>query len=111
RVLKQIRGQSGDGIWKVGLANPPEPSSSMFSLDTALRIRHAKRGNIEERISFGEFLTRCQPYFATPGCMIDQSSQPRLPAGTRRCYVVRARVAGFGEQLVNALYRPTQESR
>jgi len=104
RVLKQIRGQSGDGIWKVGLANPPEASSSKLSLDTVLRIRHAKRGSIEETISFGEFLTRCQPYFATAGGMIDQAYQSRLPDGMVRCYVVRDRVAGFGEQLINALY-------
>jgi len=104
RVLKQIRGQSGDGIWKVELANPPKPSSSMISLDTALRIRHAKRGNIEERISLGTFLTRCEPYFAAAGGMIDQAYQSRLPDGMVRLYVVRDRVAGFGEQLVNALY-------
>jgi hypothetical protein len=104
RVLKQIRGQSGDGVWKVELANPPEPSPSMLSLETVLRIRHAKRGSIEERISFGAFLTRCQPYFAAAGGMIDQAYQPRLPDGMVRCYVVRDRVAGFGEQRVNALY-------
>ena len=36
--------------------------------------------------------------------MIDQAYQSRLPDGMVRCYVVRDRVAGFGEQLVNALY-------
>ena len=36
--------------------------------------------------------------------MIDQIYQRRLPEGMVRCYLVRDRVAGFGEQLVNALY-------
>jgi hypothetical protein len=36
--------------------------------------------------------------------MIDQAYQARLPDGMVRCYVVGDRVAGFGEQLVNALY-------
>ena len=36
--------------------------------------------------------------------MIDQAYQARLPDGMVRCYMVRDRVAGFGEQLVNALY-------
>ena len=36
--------------------------------------------------------------------MIDQAYQSRLPDGMVRCYVVGDRVAGFGEQLVNALY-------
>jgi hypothetical protein len=36
--------------------------------------------------------------------MIDQAYQARLPEGMIRCYLVRDRVAGFGEQLINALY-------
>jgi hypothetical protein len=104
RVLKQIRGQSGEGVWKVELADPLGSPPSMISLDTALRIGHAKRGSVEERMSLGAFLSRCQPYFAGAGGMIDQAYQSRLPDGMVRCYVVRDRVAGFGEQLVNALY-------
>lgn len=53
---------------------------------------------------FGAFLSRCQPYFAGAGGIIDQAYQSRLPDGMVRCYVVRDRVAGFGEQIVNALY-------
>src|SRR5262249_24833191 len=45
RVLKQIRGQSGDGACKVELADQLSRSPSMISLNTALRIRHAKRGS------------------------------------------------------------------
>jgi hypothetical protein len=36
--------------------------------------------------------------------MVDQAYQPRLVDGIIRCYQVGDRVAGFGEQLVNALY-------
>jgi len=104
RVLKQIRGQSGDGVWKVELADPLGPPPTLISLATALRIRHAKRGSAEERMSLGAFLSRCRPYFSEAGGMIDQAYQSRLPDGMVRCYVVRDRVAGFGEQLVNALY-------
>ncbi len=104
RVLKQIRGQSGEGVWKVELADPPGPAPSKISFETALRIRHAKRGSPEERMSLGAFLSRCEPYFAGAGGVIDQAYQSRLPDGMVRCYVVGDRVAGFGEQLVNALY-------
>jgi len=107
RVLKQIRGQSGDGVWKVELADPLGSPPTMMSLDTALRIRHAKRGSAEESVSLGAFLSRCQPYFAQAGGMIDQAYQSRLPDGMVRCYVVRDRVAGFGEQRVNALHPAT----
>jgi hypothetical protein len=95
RVLKQYRGHSGDGIWKVSLA----PSSG----ETRVHARHAKRGSVEERIPLPEFLSRCERYFAGDGRMIDQAYQPRLPEGMVRCYLVHDKVAGFGHQAVNAL--------
>ena len=103
RVLKRIRGQSGDGVWKVQVAEPAATRAAI-SPETALRIRHAKRGANEEHMSIGAFIELCQPYFGGNGGMIDQPYQSRLPEGMVRCYVVGDQVAGFGEQLVNALY-------
>jgi hypothetical protein len=93
RVLKQHRGNGGNGVWKVERMN-----------HTRVRARHALRGSVEEDLSLDEFLHRCAGYFAGNGHMIDQPYQPRLPDGMIRCYLVRDRVAGFGEQLINALY-------
>jgi hypothetical protein len=74
-------------------------------LDTLIRARHAKRGAIEEEMTFGEFCGRCEEYFrAVDGRMIDQEYQERLPEGMIRCYLVHDRVAGFGHQAVNALF-------
>lgn len=103
-VLKQIRGQSGDGVWKVELADgsPAEPAA--VSPQTMLRVRHARRGSGEESLTLAAFLARCRPYFATGGGMLDQPWQPRITEGMVRCYVVGGRVEGFGEQLVNMLY-------
>ncbi|MFM9941077.1 MAG: Cj0069 family protein [Hyphomicrobiaceae bacterium] len=106
RVLKQIRGQSGDGIWKVELANAPgkiTASNASASADTVLRVRHAKRGSPEETTTLAAFVALCQPYVASGGGMIDQPYQSRLPEGMIRCYVVGTQVEGFGEQLVNML--------
>ena len=103
RVLKQMRGQSGDGIWKVALADRALPSAPL-SLDAELSVRHARRGSVEERMSLRNFIALSRPYFAHAGAMIDQAYQPRLHEGMIRCYVVRDRVEGFGEQLVNALF-------
>ena len=101
RVLKQNRGQSGDGVWKIELAG----AASVAPTDaTLLRVRHAKRGSVEENISLGEFFARCEAYFANGGKMIDQDYQPRLPEGMIRCYLVHDRVEGFGYQAINALY-------
>jgi hypothetical protein len=106
RVLKQYRGNGGDGVWKVqstarapggGSATPPRE-------DLLIHARHAKRGCVEETIRLGEFLKRCEPYFASEGRLIDQAYQVRLPEGTIRCYLVHDKVAGFGHQAINALY-------
>jgi hypothetical protein len=100
RVLKQYRGSSGDGIWKVELMRDdatPVPGESR------VRARHAKRGSVEEEMPLDKFLACCEPYFAGGGRMIDQAYQPRLPEGMVRCYLVHDKVAGFGLQAINAL--------
>jgi hypothetical protein len=102
RVLKQMRGQSGDGVWKVQLADPSSGSRAALLPETPLRVRHARRGSVEEQMAFGDFLALCRPYSAAG--LIDQPYQERLPEGMVRCYVVGDRVAGFGEQPINALY-------
>jgi len=105
RVLKQARGQSGEGVWKVERAEPSAiRADAVGGQNVNLRVRHAKRGSTEETLPLETFLARCSPFFAEPGGMIDQAYQPRLTEGMIRCYLVRDRVAGFGEQLVNALY-------
>jgi len=100
RVLKQYRGSSGDGVWKVEL----DTSNSLPQSETIIRVRHAKRGSIEEQISLDEFFTRCKQYFNRNGMMIDQAYQTRLPEGMVRCYLVHDKVVGFGHQAVNALF-------
>src|SRR5262245_7875380 len=102
RVLKQARGQSGDGIWKVELAD--HAGTSVVSSHADGKVRHAKRGSVETTMSLASFMAQCEPYFSRGDGMIDQIYQRRLTDGMVRCYLVRDRVEGFGEQLVNALY-------
>ncbi|MBL8518299.1 MAG: Cj0069 family protein [Betaproteobacteria bacterium] len=92
RVLKQYRGHSGQGIWKV----------KRHSADR-LRVREAVRGSPEMALSAEDFVARCASYFREDGRMIDQPYQRRLPEGMIRCYLVHDSVAGFGHQAVNAL--------
>jgi len=109
RILKQHRGNGGDGVWKVQLPISSSRSSSeriivVPGARTLVRVRHAKRGCIEEEITLGEFLERCEQYFIADGRMIDQEYQERLPEGMIRCYLVQNNVAGFGHQAINALF-------
>ncbi len=93
RVLKQQRGHSGIGVWKV-----ERRDAQCFAL------RQAQRGAPEERVDFATVVQRLSPYFARGGCLIDQAWQPRMTEGMTRAYLVGDRVAGFGHQAVNALY-------
>jgi hypothetical protein len=105
RVLKQYRGNGGDGVWKVqSAADRGDGGATPAREDLLIHARHAKRGCVEETIRLGEFLKRCEPYFAGEGRLIDQAYQARLPEGTIRCYLVHGKVAGFGHQAINALY-------
>lgn len=97
RVLKQYRGHSGIGVWRVELAE---------GATGRLRVRHAQRGSEEEVLELAALLAKLAPYFevASGGHMIDQAWQPRLVEGMTRAYLVEDRVEGFGHQSVNALY-------
>ncbi len=103
RVLKQNRGNGGQGVWKVELIGDCLTESSL------VRVLHAQRGSIPELISLQQLLERCAPYFASSGCVVDQPFQSRLPDGMIRCYMGAGKVVGFGHQLIKALIPPPPE--
>jgi len=103
RVLKQNRGNGGEGVWKVEVVSRPASKTSV------VRILHARRGSMPEEMPLGEFMTRCEPYFASNGCIVDQPFQPRLPDGMIRCYMGVDKVVGFGHQFIKALIPPPPE--
>jgi hypothetical protein len=93
RVLKQHRGHSGIGVWRVERLD-----------HVRYALRHAQRGAVQETVDFEGVAQRLAPYFEGGGHMIDQGWQPRLVEGMVRAYLVGDRVAGFGHQAINALY-------
>ena len=95
RVLKQNRGNGGNGVFRVELAGPGR-----------VRVQHALRGSAREELGFAEFARRCDGYLADGGPLVDQAFQPRHAEGMVRCYLVQDRVAGFGHQKVTALMDP-----
>jgi hypothetical protein len=103
RVLKQNRGNGGQGVWKVELL------SSTGRDDAAVRVLHAQRGSRQEEMALADFMARCDPYFDLQGCIVDQPFQPRLPDGMIRCYMAADKVVGFGHQLIKALVPPPPE--
>jgi uncharacterized protein DUF6815 len=103
RVLKQNRGNGGQGVWKV------EQTGPWLDGGTAVRVLHAQRGSSPEDLTLGAFMTRCEAYFVSAGCVVDQPFQPRLPDGMIRCYMGADKVVGFGHQLIKALIPPPPE--
>jgi hypothetical protein len=102
RVLKQNRGNAGQGVWKVERIDPLPGGA-------AVRVLHAQRGSVPEELALAEFMARCQAYFAPDGCIVDQPFQPRLPDGMIRCYMGADKVVGFGHQFIKALLPPPPE--
>jgi hypothetical protein len=100
RVLKQNRGNDGQGVWKVEPAGKP---------DTVL-VLEARRGSMPEELPLAQFIARCEAYFAAGGLVIDQPFQPRLPAGMIRCYMGVGAAAG-GPRLARGAARPAPHAR
>jgi hypothetical protein len=108
RVLKQARGNGGNGVWKVELAagaGQPGPSD-------VVRVRHAMEQEKapSEQLRLGDFLDRCEEYFAWSGCLVDQPFQRRLADGLIRCYLVHDEVVGFLRQWPKGLLEPAAEA-
>ena len=103
RVIKRNRGNGGLGVWKVELVSAPANEAPL------VRVLEGRRGSLPEELPLSEFLTRCEPYFAADGCIVDQPYQPRLPDGMIRCYMGVDKVVGFGHQLIKALIPPPPE--
>jgi hypothetical protein len=103
RVIKQNRGNGGEGVWKVELASASGPFGAI------VRVLHAPRGSIPREMPLADFISRCEPYFANGGCIVDQPFQVRLPDGMIRCYMGADKVIGFGHQLIKALIPPPPE--
>ena len=94
-VVKQGRGNGGNGVWSVELADAHAP----VTLGTPVHVREARaKHHQSERLSLGAFVRRCEPCFAWSGILVDQEYQRRLADGLVRCYLSLGEVVGFCHQ-------------
>jgi hypothetical protein len=103
RVLKQNRGNGGQGVWRV------EQIDALSGREAAVRVLHARRGSVPEELALADFIARCEAYLTPDGCIVDQPFQARLPDGMIRCYMGADKVVGFGHQFIKALIPPPPE--
>jgi hypothetical protein len=93
RVLKQNRGNGGNGVYRVDASGDN---------NNRIAVLAATRESVENRISPDALYKSFEPFFETGGLLIDQPWNPNLANGMVRCYLSGATVAGFGYQEVNA---------
>lgn len=90
RVLKQNRGSTGEGIWRVELDKGVKPDADgLVPLDAKVRCTEARDNHVEEH-SFDQFVDRCAIYLDGPGGMIvDMPFMPRIKEGEVRVLMLR----------------------
>ncbi|MCR5881298.1 Cj0069 family protein [Phenylobacterium sp. J367] len=98
RVLKQNRGHSGIGVWRVELLD----SGQVRLIEARDRTRAAEQ-------PLADFLAARADELVRVGGFVDQAYQHRLSDGMVRCYMSGERLAGFGWQKVRALLDPDGE--
>ncbi|QGU03881.1 Cj0069 family protein [Corynebacterium comes] len=92
RVLKQNRGSTGSGIWRVqladkGLAATVAPGTAL-PLDTKIKATEAVDNHTEIR-ELGEFMDFCDQYIiGANGMLVDMRFMPRIVEGEIRILLV-----------------------
>lgn len=94
KVLKQYRGNGGNGVYKILQGASAEE----------VIVIHAKNSGETKTFSWNDFFTEFRPYFSNNGLLIEQAWHEGLVNGMVRCYVSGNKVAGFGYQEIVALY-------
>ncbi|WPF66614.1 MULTISPECIES: Cj0069 family protein [unclassified Corynebacterium] len=92
RVLKQNRGSTGSGIWRVRIADDAVANSvtpgTALPLDTKLKCTEAVDNHTEER-ELGEFMDFCDQYIVGDnGMLVDMRFMPRIVEGEIRILLV-----------------------
>ncbi len=93
RVLKQFRGNGGNGVYRI----LQEPAGM-------ITIIHAIAGNEKSTLSVSDFNEEFKSFFSNNGMLIDQEWNNNTLNGMVRCYLSGTKVAGFGYQEINAFY-------
>lgn len=89
RVLKQNRGSTGEGIWRVAVDDPRtfDPDKPL-PLDTRVKCTEAVDNHVEHH-TLGDFMTFCEQYIVGDyGMLVDMRFLPRIKEGEIRILLV-----------------------
>lgn len=90
RVLKQNRGSTGEGIWRVQLVEALEGQDEA-PLDAQIKCTEAKDNHVEYW-QLGEFIDYCEQYIdiaGENGMIVDMRFLPRIKEGEIRLFMLR----------------------
>ncbi|MDY3547874.1 Cj0069 family protein [Riemerella anatipestifer] len=89
RVLKQNRGSTGEGIWRVQVeGNLSYQAGDELPLDTPLKLTEAVDNHVEYK-PLEEFMDFCEMYIAGEnGMLVDMRFMPRIKEGEIRILMV-----------------------
>ena len=104
RVLKQNRGSTGEGIWRVEVINPKKYKDlDAIPLDAELKLTEAKDNHVEKK-TMQEFLEFCIQYVEGPsGLLLDMPFLERIKEGEIRVLMLR-------DQVVNVVHKKPAET-
>lgn len=89
RVLKQNRGSTGEGIWRVSVQERINDENGGIGLDSVLKLTEAKDNHVEIK-TLGEYIDFCVPYLDGPtGLILDMPFLPRIKEGEIRVFMLR----------------------
>jgi hypothetical protein len=94
RILKQYRGNGGNGVFKI----------TAWPNDNEVTVIHATEVTKQRVLSTNDFNNEFKSFFQNNGLLIDQEWNNNIVNGMVRCYLAGTKVAGFGYQEINALY-------
>lgn len=104
RVLKQNRGSTGEGIWRVQLLDQDALDEfGHVKLDAKIKCTEAKDNHIEEHL-LGDFMEFCEQYIVGEnGMLVDMPFLPRIKEG-------EIRVIMINDKPVNVVHKKPQDS-
>lgn len=89
RVLKQNRGSTGEGIWRVQLVDALDAEATTVPLHAKVKCTEAKDNHVEYH-ELGAFMTFCEQYIVgTNGMLVDMPFLPRIKEGEIRLLMLR----------------------
>ena len=89
RVLKQNRGSTGEGIWRVQLVDALEDGVSEVPVNAQIKCTEAKDNHVEYH-ELDAFMTFCEQYIVgANGMLVDMTFLPRIKEGEIRLFMLR----------------------